>query len=682
MQKTWISLFCLFCSVFSLSGQTCSGSVGDNIFLDGNFGRGSANVLQTNPNLALGYNYVFAPPPDDGAYCITNNTSSWGSFAADSWIKIKDNSSDPLGYMMVVNASFSPGLFYEKTVTVCGNTDYEFSADVISMNDPTKGSNFIAPNVSFLINEQEVFSTGNVPVDARWHTYGFTFTTDPDAAAIKLSLRNNAPGGFGNDLALDNITFRPCGPTVVLIDTAGFCTTARDIVINSQVIGSAFGNPVFQWQQSNDGIANWLDIPGETNPILQLNNPADGQYFRLTVASSASNLAQANCRIVSNPTRVTYQPERDTVLTTICKGDTIIIDGQPVFLDQIVNVTSTASNGCDSVTTFVVTVEDLSNFQIVGNMALCKGETDTLSAGLFERYAWSDGSSFSKLIVSSPGTYAVTVTSANRCMAQDTILVQNTEISDFEITAQPPLCSYSSDGVIEVAAVQGDSPPYQYSLNGQALQQNPRYSNLSGGRYAVLVQNANGCKKIDSITLSSPPLFAVRLDSLLMVNLGDSIALKAISKAKIARYDWQPEDVLNCSDCPEPIAKPLRTSTFYLIAHNANGCEASDSITILVNNLRRVFAPNAFSPNADGINDVFQLFPGAEVARILRLEIFDRWGGLVFSAENGTSAASDLRWDGSFKGKDAPDGIYVWSARIQFIDDSFAQLQGDVMLIR
>ncbi len=682
MQKIWIGLFCFFCTVFNLNGQTCSGSVGDNIFLDGNFGRGNDNVLQTNPNLALGYNYVFAPPPNDGSYCITNNTSSWGSFAAESWIKIKDNSSDPLGYMMVVNASFSPGLFYEKTVTICGNTDYEFSADVISMNDPTKGSNFISPNVSFLINEQVVFSTGNVPVDARWHTYGFTFTTEPDATDIKLSLRNNAPGGFGNDLALDNITFRPCGPTVVLIDTAGFCTTERDIVINSQVIGTAFSNPVFQWQQSSNGNTNWMDIPGETSPILNLSNPADGQYFRLTVASSASNLVQTNCRIVSNPTRVTYQPERDTISITICKGDTIFIDGQPVFLDRVLDVTSRALNGCDSVTTFVITVEDLSNFQIAGNAVLCKGETDTLSAGAFERYAWSDGSSFPNLVVSLPGIYAVTVTSSNFCIAQDTILVVNSEISDFQITAQPPLCSYSSDGMIEIVSVQGDSPPYQYSLNGQALQQNPKYTNLPGGRYELLVQNGNGCKKIDSLTLNLPPSFAVRLDSLLIVNLGDNIALKAISKAKIARYDWQPEAVLNCKDCPEPVAKPLRSTTFHLIAHNDNGCEARDSITILVNNQMRVFAPNVFSPNADGINDAFRLFPGAEVAAILRLEIFDRWGNLVFSAENEPSLAMDLFWDGSFKGKDAPSGIYVWSARIQFIDDTMAQLQGDVMLIR
>ena len=68
--------------------STCTGSLGANIFPDGDFGSGVPNIVQVNPNLAPGYIYQLNPPPDDGYYCITNNTTPWGSFGASAWIDI------------------------------------------------------------------------------------------------------------------------------------------------------------------------------------------------------------------------------------------------------------------------------------------------------------------------------------------------------------------------------------------------------------------------------------------------------------------------------------------------------------------------------------------------------------------------------------------------------------------
>ncbi|MBK7939178.1 MAG: hypothetical protein IPJ82_19820 [Lewinellaceae bacterium] len=99
--------------------STCTGNLGDNIFPDGDFGSGLPNVIPVNPNLAPGYTYQKNPPPNDGSYSIANSTVGWGSFAANTWIKIEDKGPEPNGYMMVVNASYQPGLFYQKVVQVC-----------------------------------------------------------------------------------------------------------------------------------------------------------------------------------------------------------------------------------------------------------------------------------------------------------------------------------------------------------------------------------------------------------------------------------------------------------------------------------------------------------------------------------------------------------------------------------
>ena len=216
IHSLYISFLLLFFAV-ALQAQDpiCDGNLGENIFEDGDFGSGIANILSPDPNIAPGYNYTFLGPPNDGLYVITNNTGAWpGLFP--TWLAIQDNSSDPQGYMMVVNASFNPGLFYEQIIDdLCENTVYEFSADVINLI-ASGVSGHIAPNVSFLINDEVRFTTGDIPQNNQWNTYGFTFETIPGQTTVKLSLRNEAPGGIGNDLALDNITFRACGPQALI----------------------------------------------------------------------------------------------------------------------------------------------------------------------------------------------------------------------------------------------------------------------------------------------------------------------------------------------------------------------------------------------------------------------------------------------------------------------------------
>jgi len=247
-----------FCSILlspCLSQDICLGNLGDNIFLQGDFGSGTSTVLQANPGIAPGYIYT-ANVPDDGQYTVCNNTAGLNGIFP-SWIFIQDNSPDPNGYMMVVNASFEPGIFYEETVAgLCENTLYEFSADIINLIRPGTPDH-IDPNVSFLIDDVEVYNTGQIAKTASWQQYGFTFVTTASQTAVKLTLRNNAPGGFGNDLALDNISFRPCGPSAFIgieSDTTIFlCRDDDPIQIVADVAAGEGQEFSIQWQNSTNG---------------------------------------------------------------------------------------------------------------------------------------------------------------------------------------------------------------------------------------------------------------------------------------------------------------------------------------------------------------------------------------------------------------------------------------------
>lgn len=356
----WFGI-CLISSVSpdasSLRAQTnlCSGNLGDNIFSKGDFGSGPANVVQMDPGIAPGFVYTTQVPPDDGEYTLTNNINAW-SFVYPTWLRIGDNDVNPNGYMMVVNASFAPGIFYEQQINnLCENTLYEFSADVINLiRKGTTGH--ILPNVSFLIDDALAYASGPIPQDENWHTYGFTFTTGPGQYSVKLSLRNNSPGGTGNDLALDNISFKACGPkSSATIEPQGrICENSVYPLLTAQIDADT---GAVQWQLSLDEGMNWSDIPGATDRTHQVQQLAAGRYFfRYLYSNTLGNITNPKCSIVSDPLLVEVVPVQFGVSDTICEGNRVQLGDTLYGETGIYQHLFTAVNGCDSLVTLDLVV--------------------------------------------------------------------------------------------------------------------------------------------------------------------------------------------------------------------------------------------------------------------------------------------------------------------------------------
>src|SRR5690606_27265848 len=144
---------------------------------------------------------------------------------------------------------------------------------------------------------------------------GFFFTTTAGNPDVVLRMTNNAPGGGGNDLALDDITFRPCGPVLSSViqgninDTIDVCTDEQTNYFFSAIISPGFVLPVFQWQVSTDSGTIWTDIAG-ANSLTYLRQPslAGNFWYRLTVAESG-NASITACRIASNILIVNAHPK-------------------------------------------------------------------------------------------------------------------------------------------------------------------------------------------------------------------------------------------------------------------------------------------------------------------------------------------------------------------------------------
>lgn len=95
-----------------------------------------------------------------------------------------------------------------------------------------------------------------------------------------------------------------------------------------------------------------------------------------------------------------------------------------------------------------------------------------------------------------------------------------------------------------------------------------------------------------------------------------------------------------------------------------------------------VYVPNAFSPNGDGTNDFFTVYPGRSVLRIKQLQVFDRWGEAVFGAWDAPSFHPATHWHGSFRGMPCQTGVYVWFLEVEYIDGRVGLLKGDLVLVR
>lgn len=122
-------------------------------------------------------------------------------------------------------------------------------------------------------------------------------------------------------------------------------------------------------------------------------------------------------------------------------------------------------------------------------------------------------------------------------------------------------------------------------------------------------------------------------------------------------FSWTPPVFLECSDCPSPEVTPLETTLYTLSVTDAAGCSATDTVRAVV--LPDVLLlPTAFSPNGDGVNDIFR--PANKNLKKFNMQVYNRWGELVFETDSPKQG-----WDGTFKDKEQQLGVFVWKAEYQ-----------------
>ncbi|MEO1263753.1 MAG: gliding motility-associated C-terminal domain-containing protein [Bacteroidota bacterium] len=297
-------------------------------------------------------------------------------------------------------------------------------------------------------------------------------------------------------------------------------------------------------------------------------------------------------------------------------------------------------------------------------------------------------------VVNNPGLYTLTAT-IGQCTAVDVMEVTiNVSQPQLVLNEVDVSCFGETDGFVIIESVEGGVPPYTFSLDGGPFVPQQSFLNLAPGNYSIVVRDALGCTTPDDFDIEEPVEVTVNLfdfDDTMGVNpivdLGESATLTINTNPGVGALDtiiWFPNGIDSlCPGCPTIEVTPDQ-QTVYSVLVDVGGCRAEDLLTLFISKERRVFVPNAFSPNEDAINDFLVIYTDASVANIKSFYIFNRWGETVFQQFNfpPNSVEPEHAWDGRHRGEYVNPGVFVWFAEFEFTDGTTDMLQGDINVIR
>jgi gliding motility-associated-like protein len=289
-------------------------------------------------------------------------------------------------------------------------------------------------------------------------------------------------------------------------------------------------------------------------------------------------------------------------------------------------------------------------------------------------FLWQNGETTQNIFNLSSGGYLLKVTDANNCPAQKKFYLTNNN--------NIPMLNYKRDVKCNqptgfaTAVVLGGTPPLSYTWsNGQNT---PTASGLVSGTYSVLVKDALGCTTSSSVTINNTddvfqgsavmePKLPLTGDPVTISMFTDTIWKLDFAGLSNGTMVYAMNNQFNFSEYGNYNITYYFTST--------NGCKASYTYDFFIKDYMTLYFPNTFTPDGNNVNDMYR--PEGTLVKDFKMEIFDRWGTLVFKTD-------DLRkgWDGRINGAEAKQDVYVYKAWALDLFSKQHNFTGHINLIR
>jgi len=616
-------------------------------------------------------------------------------------------------------AGVSDGSIYITSSGGTGNYTYSWSnsfqtEDIINVTGGNysvivKDGNNCTTTVSAAVNQSnEIFteitriedvscygeSDGYVDVDVFGGVPPFSYRWSDNSATRDLF---NVPGGTyfltvtdasGCEVYDTAAVLEPSAITSSITATSVSCASSAEADIDLEVSG---GTPPYDYLWSNFVFTqDQTDVPAGTYTVIITDDNGCTHTDRVTISAAAGLSATFNTIDVS------CFGKTDGQIEIVMSGGTAPYNynwsnNQNTALitslgPGIYDVTVTDATACSGEFSEVVKEPEELKVNVSSTDVLCYGDRSGLAipfvtGGTGENtFLWNTNPPSTNPVQTSlpGGTFILEVRDEKNCPAWDTVTINEPAPLTVTIAGLDNIiCLSGTDGEVTVKAA-GGVPPYRYSVRANRFQADSVFTGLEAGDYGVMVIDDKGCMATNSFTLTESAGFSVNLPPYIFVALGasDTIKPEIIMTEPIGSYEWKPSDFLSCAYCREPVVTPLEDRSYTLVVTDSSGCKATDEVTVVVKTDYDVFMPNVFSPNGDGVNDVYEPIDYGSV-RMGTMKIFNRWGALIYET-------SDIHagWDGTFKGEKLTPAVFIYHITGEFLDGSTFDETGSVTLIR
>ena len=422
-----------------------------------------------------------------------------------------------------------------------------------------------------------------------------------------------------------------------------------------------------------NGFSSYVWQDGSTDTFFNAIGP--GTFYVLT--------ADLNGCLSSDTVTLTPAPPYNFTIatgdTSICPSQTVVIDpgtfNSYLWQDGTTTATYNATDsgsysvtvidsvGCqgsaaydiDFIPPFTYTISD-------GDTIICPDQPVSIDAGAgYAQYLWQDGSTSQVLVTTDTGTYQVIVTDALGCSGSANYIVYYYQGSFVNIGNDTALCE--GDSIILDAGI---FPQYTW----QDGSTNSKFTAYDPGIYYVNIFDFNNCYISDTISIDS--FYAAPPENLISdTTICGTQIVTILAPPGYDNYEWSTGSNLNYIDVTEP-------GTYSITITNEHTCQTTDFFNVVTKCPTGLYIPNAFTPNGDGVNDVFIPF-GYNITSF-HMQIFNRWGQLVFETDNINGG-----WTGDCKQVECEMGTFVyyiqWTGSQDGVVDGGTEI-GNVTLIK
>jgi len=364
----------------------------------------------------------------------------------------------------------------------------------------------------------------------------------------------------------------------------------------------------------------------------------------------------------------------------ICPG-AFILDkmGNTYFEgDTIHELKSQGAADCDTLQQILVKNYSVRQVTINGDSILCRNTNKQLCVEPYQSYRWSNGEQGPCINIHQAGSYQVSVSDEHACSSTAEFNVSYPLVPNYQIDINNPRCPGERNGELRI---QAGTAIKQYQVNG-IINTNGNFDKLESGIYQIQLTDLYDCIYLDTVELNEADAIVIYFQDTLQIK--DRIAeLLRIENngVELDTIQIEPTQGIEKLRAWEFLINPERGGLYTIIVKDKNGCVKEYQLIIQLQLNQNVNAPNAFSPNGDGINELWNINLGSAY-RAQSLEIFDRWGAKVYRFNKDEIGKQDAGWDGRMNEKLCNPGVFLYVLELVDQNGTIKRLAGDFTLIR